>query len=84
MIIHKCDRCGKTTEQKAGEQANLSGGWTSLQFAISYSSPNRIYEICPDCRIALKIPESSTEGKDNIGDRLIEIIEELVQEQLDN
>lgn len=79
MIIHKCDRCGKTSEQKKGVQAKLPGDWFKIRFNVSgYGVLSSHYEICSDCRIALKIPEKDPDT--HVGDQLIEIIEEIAQD----
>ena len=81
MIIHQCDRCGKTVEQKKGEQNRTPTGWAVIQPHRYGGAP--YYELCPDCCKKLNIPEGSTEQQKTIGDRLLEILEEIVQIQVE-
>ena len=81
MIIHKCDKCGTTQEQKRGQQLQHPTGWFQLCYKKSTYSygAHACYELCPDCRKALKIPEDKPE--ETVGDRLIEILCEIVQNE---
>lgn len=80
MIIHKCDKCGTTKEQIKGKQPNLPKDWYSIRYGVNYST-HLHYELCPDCRKALKIPEEKPE--ETVGDRLIEILCEIMQDQIE-
>jgi len=83
MIIHKCDKCGKLAEQKAGQSSNVPTGWVPLTVnADAYSSAHLYYEICRECADALKIPQEYRDRVPDIGARLIEILSEVVAEQI--
>lgn len=82
MIIHRCDKCGKTAEQEIGKTPMLPNKWFKLVYSIGYGVGSVTYEICPDCRVALKIPVTATEA--DVGKRLIELIGEIVHEEMDN
>ena len=83
MIIHKCDKCGKLSEQKKTESASTPEGWVSLRLNKGvYSSASAIYEVCSECADALKIPKEYREQVPNIAERLIEILSDIVAEQI--
>jgi len=72
MIINKCDRCGKLSEARK-ERFGCPKGWRVLKF--SYITK----DLCPECCKILKIEVDSPNIEADIGDRLIEIIEEIAQ-----
>lgn len=79
MINHQCDKCAKKVEGKKGESYHLPTDWFSLTFG---RYDHRVqYQLCPECREALKIPAEAPEA--TIGDRLLEIISELVTEEVE-
>ncbi|MCJ7828943.1 MAG: hypothetical protein MUP81_04305 [Dehalococcoidia bacterium] len=78
MKIYKCDKCG-TTEPEP-DQANRPKGWRYLSFSIGTKYVYK--DICPDCSVALKLPEQ-IQCKE-VGDRLIEIIEDIVHGVIEN
>lgn len=83
MIIHRCDRCGLDSPQQKGETSRTPTGWQPISFGSSYSSLNRVYyEICQKCRTELKIPDDDRESQKDIGQRLLEIISEIVEEEV--
>lgn len=76
MIIHECDRCRKTARQAKGEKVEKPKGWFKLSYRASrYGSAHQTFELCPECKVALKIPNED-EGP-AIGDQIIELIEEV-------
>ena len=83
MIIHQCDKCGKNSTQKKGESASTPPGWYLLAFKMGYGYSSTVYyDICAECRISLGIPDSKPE--ENVADRLIEILSEIVQDEIAN
>jgi len=83
MIIHKCDKCGKTADGKKGDRNNTPPkGWYTLRHG-QYSNGVQ-YHICNDCRASLGIPEDYGKAETHVGDQLIELIEEIVQEAVEN
>ena len=82
MIIHKCDRdgCDAQYEQSRGTNAVTPKNWVEIN--LLYNSTR--YEICEDCRVSLKIPEKRFDQKQDIADRLMEILEEMTQEAMEN
>ena len=78
MLIHKCDKCGKTAEQKAGEYNKTPKDWRNITFRVCGGRVE--YEICAECRESLKIPTDYGQGEDDIGKRLIELLSEIAQE----
>ena len=84
MITHTCDRCAKSSTQKKGEKAVKPSGW----FALSYSSgyyrgDHQNFELCPECKVALKIPDEKKQPN-AVGDQLIELIEDIVAERMED
>ena len=83
MIIYKCDKCGKTTETKKGKRnPSCPEGWFTLIHG-QYSTGVE-YHICPDCRESLGIPEDYNKACEHVGDQLLEILTEIVQEEVAN
>jgi len=83
MIIHKCDKCGKLSEQKITEIANVPTDWVSLNVGKEYYSNVRAYyEICAECADALKIPTEYRERVKDIGERLIEILTGIIGDEV--
>ena len=81
MKIYKCDRCGKTEPEKA--QCTRPEEWVGLSYIISqYESRSDYKDICPECVTILKIPKQI--NCPEVGERLIEIIEEIVSEAIQN
>ena len=76
MKIYKCDRCGKMEPEKS--QYVRPDGWVTLSYTISSYGSNYICkDICHECAIALKLPKQL--NCPEVGERLIELIEEIVQ-----
>ncbi len=85
MIIHKCDKCGKTAEQKKGERnRNLPTGWYALVHGSSYNTSGVRYDICDECKKSLGIPDGYSESQQHVGDQLIELIGEIVHEAMES
>lgn len=83
MIIHKCDKCGKTQPQKKGESESCPNGWYRLTYKMGYGYASTVYyEVCPECRIVLKIPDR--DEMKTVGDQLLDIISEIVEEVVDS
>lgn len=80
MIIHKCDRCGKSHEQKKGEAERRPSGWIQLK-PIQYRC-NPVYEIYSEYAIVLKIP--TEKQNTTVGERLIDILEDIAVEATEN
>jgi len=68
-------------EQKKGSGALAPGGWTTL-CPIRYG-PSPVFEICPGCAKQLGLPEAAREREKAIADRLLEILEEIAQTQVE-
>ena len=80
MIIHKCDKCGKLHEQKPGERSSIPPEWQRIMgggYGTQWS-----YEVGPGCRKALRIPDTAADT--DIGERLVEILSEMVEEAVEN
>lgn len=82
MIVHKCDRkdCECQYTQTRGESATTPPGWYLLIWG-KYSHEQIHYEICPDCRKTLGIPEKVVDK--DVGEKLLEIIEDLVTDAVE-
>jgi len=81
MIIHKCDKCGKQVEQKAGQITGLPNDWQLIRFDIGHYQTCYVhYELCTECADILKIPREPADKRKNLGDRLIEVITEIAQD----
>jgi len=85
MIIHKCDKCSKMqSQEKATSNRILPDGWFALTYSVGYGTSKRRYDICPDCRVAMGLPEDYKEATQYAGDKLVEIISDIATEQIDN
>jgi len=83
MIIKKCDRCGKLSEEISNRNSNNNpDGWLSIyyNYRVRYDNESVTYFLCGDCAKKLKINNKPTidEAKD-VSMRLLEIIEEISQ-----
>lgn len=77
MLINKCDRCGKLSEARK-ERFGCPKDWKILKFSFITK------DLCPDCCELLKISPDSPNIEAEIGDRLVEILEEIAQGVLEN
>ncbi len=85
MIIHKCDKCGKTAEQSKGEpNRNLPKSWYALVHGQSSFCRTVRYDLCNECRVKLEIPEDYNKSEPYVGDQLIGLIEQIVQEEMES
>lgn len=82
MIIHKCDGKGCNSQfiQKRGTIAITPKDW--IEMTLLYRSVK--YEICPACIQRLGIPEDKCKQREDIADRLMDILEEMATEALAN
>lgn len=71
MKLIKCDKCGVISEQSDPPT------WVTLQYQIQFGQ-DVSYHLCPTCREALGIPE--TDYKKHVGDELLDLLNEIVQE----
>ena len=79
MIIVKCDKCGKTSKPYKSNYS-LPNEWKVFFFEIGYHE-NVKYELCPECVKLLKLDPKEIHTP-SVGERLLEIITEIVQENL--
>jgi len=81
MIIHRCDKCGVEVSQKAGELNSTPDDWQAIRYSASHAySHTKHYELCGKCSELLDIPKDFGQATETIGDRLIEILEEIIGE----
>lgn len=80
---HICDKCKKEVEQ---DSAKIPNDWVKLWFKVkSYSYPDEYVEksLCEDCSKELGIVRDKRQSEDthlsSIGDRLVEILTEIMQ-----
>ncbi len=77
MQLYKCDRCGKIADKTrpyCGPE-----NWRTINYKVSYCNPVT-YNLCEECSKALQLPEDVQ--TQDVGDRLLEIIEELIDERI--
>lgn len=77
MITHNiiCDRCGCKQEQT---ENFASGEWFRLVLRSEPDYPFIEKHFCPKCTTDLKLPLAHTrETKKSIGERLVELLEEI-------
>ena len=82
-IKYICDKCG--LEEETNTQA-LPKEWNSIEYTISYFDGKRNYienSLCPKCSKELGIIRDNRQCEvthyKSIGDRLVEILTEIVQ-----
>lgn len=81
MKIYKCDRCGKTEPEIPNKVR--PEGWVNLGYDVSQYQHNYVYkDICPECVTTLKLPKPI--NCPEVGERIIEIIEEIAQGVIEN
>ena len=81
MITHKCDHCDRIFVQKKGERAATPTGWTPIRTYQYGGQPE--FELCPECCKKLSLPEPGNEQKNEISNRLLEILEEIARIQVE-
>jgi hypothetical protein len=79
MYVVKCDRCGVLSDPQESAWKSPEE-WIELKALFGYSG-RIIKNLCPKCREELKI--SAEKPQESFADRLLEILEELVQDVVD-
>jgi len=79
MKMCKCDRCGKIGDVPTQLSA-VPHRWRAIVFTYNHKGQRMVYDLCPTCCTALKIKSVGAEV--DIKDRLLEIIEEIVSQQV--
>lgn len=80
-IIVVCDRCNKHSEVLTCEYAEPEG-WTDLTYEYGYRQRMR-YRLCGECSQKLGIPAARTDiDNQGVGERLLSVLEEIVQAQI--
>ncbi len=82
MIIHVCDRCGLEQKQEKGKSCKTPVGWLSLKPMQYRTEP--MYELCPACIKVLKLPADILERTKTIGERIIEVLEEIATDAMND
>lgn len=80
---HICDKCKKEVEQ---DSVNVPNDWIKLWFKVkAYSYPDEYVEksLCEDCSKALGVVRDKSQSVDehlsSVGDRLVDILTEIMQ-----
>lgn len=77
--VYICDKCGK---QEISDNYSAPSLWNQLKYeARQYETFTKL--LCPDCSKSLKIEKKENQTNESynktVGDRLFEIIQEIVQ-----
>ena len=78
---YTCDCCGAVhMEPKDGYMANSK--WETIRFEIS-SYNTKTYHVCPKCqpKLGISVRKGEEKKQEQIGNRLLDIIQEIVQMQ---
>ena len=80
-IKYTCDCCGAVhMEPKDGYMSNSK--WETIRLKTSEYNENT-YHVCPKCqpKLGISVQKGVQKKKEDIGDRLLDILQEIVQMQ---
>ena len=80
MITHTCDKfdCAKSITQEKGTDYKLPEGWRSIRL-VGYKQPH--FAVCPAC--AEKLGFATNEQEEQLGDKLLDVLQAFVQEEVE-
>ena len=81
MRVYKCDKCLRLATEEEQPDRTSPSDWVDVRYSMGYSTGGFSYDLCPECAKRIGISEDHYEQGKSIGERLIEILEEIAQAQ---